>query len=321
MTDKPLHRLWVIESNGTPRSGKGTITAGLAETFPGAAQDETGADYRAVTLGLLHDGRIDPEMETPHIEAVITQLGQSEIAHYAAQRYELVAEHGNEALYTLEVNKVVGNVSPFDIVRSAVKEGFTKRVERQVENPSTRILFVDGRNLSPVIKKINGANLLLRFFVDCQPFIAAKREALRQGIDISDPEHDEWYRETLLSIRSRQQADELRQIDPVAKEPSSINYWYNMEVHHETAEHLARSLGITFGEAASMLTSDESSKFRQGGRHGAGAKAVAEDRQVYFDTTEISKSAMIGQAQRMVEEALEQQAGHYEPLNPHLISK
>ncbi len=59
-----------------------------------------------------------------------------------------------------------------------------------------------------------------------------------------------------------------------------------------------------------MLTSGKGD-FRKGGRHGAGAKAFAEKRQVYFDTTEIGKTAMIAHAKTMVEEALAQQSGNY----------
>ncbi len=313
-------RLWVVESNGTPRSGKGTITAGLTELFSGAAQDETGADYRAVTLGLILDGHLDPEMDISSIEKVVHSLGKESIADYAAQRHEIVAEQGNDALYTLEISETVGNVAPFDIVRSAVKEGFTRRVQRQVDNPDTRLLFVDGRNLQPVIQKVVGADILLRLFVDCQPFIAAKREALRQGVDIAAPDNDNWYRATLKSIRDRQLSDERRVIDPVAPDLDSINYWFNMEITQETAEHLARSLDISLGAAANMLAGEEINKYRQGGRHGAGAKALAEDRQVYFDTTEIGKNAMIQHAQRMVEEALDQNVGRYNPFNSGLVA-
>lgn len=65
-----------------------------------------------------------------------------------------MAENGNDALYTPEVNRIVGFVSPFEIVRAAVKDGFSKRVMKHVNNPDTQLLFVDGRNLSPVINRL-----------------------------------------------------------------------------------------------------------------------------------------------------------------------
>ena len=312
------HKLWVIESNGTPRSGKGTITAGLAEAFPGSAQDETGADYRAVTFGLIQDELLDPEMDAGAVEAVVTSLNQSEIASYAAQRYEIVAESGNDALYTPEVNRIVGFVSPYEVVRGAVKEGFSKRVIKHVQNPDTQLLFVDGRNLSPVIKEINGAELLLRQFIDCQPLVAAQREALRSGIDLRIYKNDAWFRQTRADIRNRQISDEKREIDPVRPEPSAIDYWFNTSILNETAEKLARSRLMTFAQASMLLTA-KATDFRRDGRHGAGAKAVAENRQIYFDTSEISKEDMLTYARRLVDEALAQKSNQYIPLHDQLI--
>lgn len=318
MAARSEHKLWVVESNGTPRSGKGTITAGLAETISGSAQDETGADYRAVTFGLMLDELIDPEMDAATIEQIIASLNQSEIASYAAQRYEIVAESGNDALYTPEVNRIVGFVSPFEVVRAAVKDGFSKRVLKHVTNPDTQILFVDGRNLAPVINKIDGAELLLRQFVDCQPLVAAQREALRTGIDLRDPESDAWFRQTRADIRNRQLSDERRAIDPVKPDDNSIDYWFNTSILDETAEKISRARQITFARAAMLLT-DKATDFRRDGRHGAGAKAAAENRQVYFDTSEVGKEDMLTYARRMVDEALEQSAGFYRPLNHGLV--
>ena len=311
-------RLWVVESNGTPRSGKGTITAGLAEAFPGSAQDETGADYRAVTYGLILDALLDPEMDAQTVQNIVTALDQSAIASYAAQRYEIVAENGNDALYTPEVNRIVGFVSPFEIVRAAVKDGFSKRVMKHVNNPDTQLLFVDGRNLSPVINKIEGAELLLRQFVDCQPLVAAQREALRAGIDLRLPENDTWFRRTRADIRNRQISDERREIDPVRPEASAIDSWFNTSALNETAEKLARSRRLTFAQASMLLTA-KATDFRRDGRHGAGAKAVAENRQVYFDTSEVGKADMLTYARRMVDEALEQKAELYVPLHDQLL--
>jgi len=318
MAYNPERTLWVVESNGTPRSGKGTITSGLAEAFAGSAQDETGADYRAVTLGLIKDALLDPDMDAQTVEKIITTLSQSAIASYAAQRYEIVAESGSDALYTPEVNRIVGFVSPFEIVRGAVKEGFSKRVTKHVNSPDTHLLFVDGRNLSPVINKIKGAELLLRQFIDCQPLVAAQREALRAGIDLRLPENDAWFRQTRADIRNRQLSDERREIDPVKPDVDAIDYWFNTNILNETAEKLARSRRITFAQASTLLTA-RATDFRRDGRHGAGAKAVAENRQIYFDTSEVGRDDMLTYARRLVEEALEQSAGLYIPLHDQLI--
>lgn len=312
------HSLWVVEGNGGPRGGKGTLTSAMANSFPGAAEDETGADYRAATRGLIDDEILDPEMDKLTVARTIEGVEQEQIATYAAQRHEIVAERGLDVLYSEDIAGIVGFVSPSDKVRAAVKEGFSRRVQRHVENPDTHFLFVDGRNLTPVIKKIEGADILLRLFVNCQPFAAALREAAREGIDVSDPDNEAWFRKTVSDIRNRQVADETREIDAVKREASSINYWFDMGLHYETAERYAKELKIPFAEAARMLVGGEG-RYRKGGRHGAGAKAFAEGRQVYFDTTEIGKEAMIGNARRMVEEALQQSSGSYIPSSPLLF--
>jgi hypothetical protein len=189
---------------------------------------------------------------------------------------------------------------------------------KHVNNPDTQLLFVDGRNLSPVINKIEGAELLLRQFVDCQPLVAAQREALRAGIDLRLPENDTWFRRTRADIRNRQISDERREIDPVRPEASAIDYWFNTSVLNETAEKLARSRRLTFAQASMLLTA-KATDFRRDGRHGAGAKAVAENRQVYFDTSEVGKADMLTYARRMVDEALEQKAELYVPLHDQLL--
>lgn len=310
------HALWVVESNGTPRSGKGTITSGLTEAFSGAAQDETGADYRAVTYGLINDNLIDPEMSAEQIEKVLTGVDVEGIADYAASRHEIEIDE----LYTKVVGDAVSKVSPHDIVRNAVKHGFAQRIEKVVKDSETRLLFVDGRNLSPVITKVPGAELLLRIFVDCQPFVAAHREALRDpNINPDDPDYEDWYLETIESIRERQRNDEQRQHDQAKKEETALDYWFNNDIMHETGLHLATDFGISFDKAARMLATGRGEDYRRGGRRGAGAKAAAENRQVYYDTSEIGRDAMLSNAHRMVEEALDQRAGRYQPLYDDLI--
>lgn len=312
----PRRQLLVVESNGAPRSGKGAITSALAESFTDGAQDETGADYRAVTYGLLKDGKIEADMPEDTLLSSIAKLSSGEVADYAAQRYEIVAESSDSVLYTPVINETVAKISGFVVVRTAVKEGFTRRVIRQVDNPDINILSVDGRNLGPVIEKIEGAELLMRFFVDCQPHVAALREAARQGIDLTKDENNAWFLDTKASIKQRKIKDEQREIDPVQPDSNAIRYWHNDDVMSETVLHLARTRRVPIGVAADMLNN----RFRTDGRRGAGAKAVVEGRQVYFDTSEIGKFAMVDLARRMVDEALDQRAGNYHPLSDQLFA-
>lgn len=311
------NELWVIECNGTPRSGKGTITSGLASNIPGAALEETGIDYRTVAFYLVQEKMITKNSSTESIMNAIDGKSLDEISHFVSKRQDIVNAYSQQALYDNTVSSLVGKVGQHPSVRKVVKDAFRNRVSRHLQDPYTHLLFIDGRDLIKVIDDMPGINILIRLFIDCQPFVAASREAHRQNIDITDPGNDEWYRSALQNIRDRQHADETRKIDPVAIDKNAINYWFNAAAEYETAEHLANERNISFAAAADMIASRND--FRTGGRHGVGAKAYAENRQVYFDTTEISKTAMLNLAQRMIEEALAKHSGNYKALSKHLI--
>src|SRR3989344_8804719 len=154
-------KLQVFEYNGTARSGKGSMVAWLSEVHPEVATDETGADYRALTYCLLGDEFIDPGMGTEDIAKAITKLSVVSLSEYVASRRSVEAERGKEVLYSPDVSSLVHHVAPLEVVRSAVKKGFSKRVEEVRDNDEHSILLVDGRNLTPVIKGIEGTDLVL----------------------------------------------------------------------------------------------------------------------------------------------------------------
>ncbi len=311
------NKLWIVECNGTPRSGKGTITSGLAANISGAALEETGIDYRAVTFCLLEKNVIAETSTLEEILASIENLSAEEVAAFVNRRQEIIDNNQQKELYGNIVSSLVGKVGQHPKVRVAVKNAFRIRVEKHTTDPNTHILFIDGRDLIKVIKDLPGINTLIRLFIDCQPFVAAIREARRQNIDISDPNNDGWYRSALHNIRERQHADESRKIDPVAVDKDAINYWYNVAVEYETAERLSKKQNISFAKAADITASHND--FRADGRYGVGAKAVKENRQVYFDTTEIDKATMLNLVQRMIEESLEMHEGNYTEQSGQLI--
>jgi cytidylate kinase len=294
-------KLWVVECNGAPRSGKGTITSKLAARIPGAALEETGVDYRAITFCLLEEELITEESDLKAVLAAVEKLSKEEIAAYVAKRHEIIERGDKKELYSNAVGSMVGKVGQHPEVRVAVKHAFKARVQKHTADPTTHILFIDGRDLIKVIKDLPGINTLIRLFIDCQPFVSAVREARRQKIDMNDPKNDQWYRTALQNIRDRQHADESRKLDPVTVDKDAINYWYNVAVEYETAERLSKQQNISFAEAADITVGHN--VFRNDGRHGAGAKAVKENRQVYFDTTEIDKETMLSLVERMIEEA------------------
>lgn len=295
----------VMESAGGPRGGKGTITKHLGSSYPGARTDETGLDYRAVTLGLLESGRLEEDMDAVAVASIVNAMEGDEITDLAAKRYELVASFGEKALHDPRVSRIVGKVSPHPHVRKAVKSGFIIRVEQQIEI-GTPILVVDGRNLQKVLSGIEGLRIVLRYFVDCEVPVAVVREAKRQKIDLDDPVNQAWFDMTFDSIMGRRTEDETRDDDRAVPDLDRINYWYNTAVRVATAEQYALRHGLSVSQAMYFLTQPEN--MRVGGRTGAGALAYRTGRQVYFDTSEILEDPMKELAKRMADEALDAHA-------------
>lgn len=306
--NKSPRKLWVIESSGGPRSGKGTITKHLGDVMPESLVDETGQDYRAITLGLINDNLIDPEMNDAHIEHVIYGLREEEISDYAADRYELISTLGEKALYSASVEKTVARVSPYPKVRLAVKDGFRRRVANIVENrPDVSLLVVDGRALGPTIAKVPGAEFLLRLFVDCSVPVAVLREAARNEIDPKDPSNDEWLKNKWESIRQRRRLDESRKDDPALKDDNSIDYWHNNIALSATIHQvMRRNPDTSLYDAMKRVTSPKDThKYL---REGVGAMAFKQNRQVYADTSDVDLETMLRLATKLVDEAYEASA-------------
>jgi cytidylate kinase len=289
----------VVEKMGGPRTGKGSCAGYLASSLPGAALEETGADYRAVTLGLLTESLILPEMPDDKIIEVVAGIPTERIAEYAAERYAIVATMGEQALYGEGVSKTVATLSPLSNVRTAVKDGFKTRLRRHMAN-GVELLIVDGRNLSPLVEAV-GAEILIRAFVDCSIPKAVMREAAR--LCIADTITDEQYKVLYDDIYNRRIKDESRAEDAAVPDqnPKPINYWFKNESLKLTIEQTARRYGCSLHRATEIMTES-----RLGGRVGVGALAVRTGRQVYFDTSDIPKDQMLRYSLRMTEEALEE---------------
>jgi len=303
--------LQVFEYGGTARSGKGSMVAWLAEVHPYVATDETGADYRAVTLGLLSQEKLDPGMNEQQVEQVVRSISSEELSDLAARRHELEAEHGKDALYAPAVSGIVHVVSPLDIVRGAVKSGFQRRVEVVRDAGEHHTLLVDGRNLAAIVEKIQGTKLVLRTFVFCHPGEAALRECARRGIDPESVEGQRALAEAYEIIAERNRADSHRKLDPVERDPNSIDYWTSQDLYDRTLTMYADLLfeGNKGAALNAISRSDpESGDHTEIPRIGAGFKAVKEQRQIYFDTSPFRqypdpKHSMLGAANTMFEEA------------------
>lgn len=304
--------LQVFEYGGTARSGKGSMVAWLSEVHPYVATDETGADYRAVTLGLLQEQKLDPEMDKTQVEQVIHNLPVGDLSDLAARRRDLEAEYGKGALYAPEVGGIVHFVSPLAVVRGAVKSGFQRRVEKVRDAGEHQALLVDGRNLAAVVEKIQGTRLVLKTFVFCNAGEAALRECARQGIDPESEDGQIALAEAYETIAERNYEDSHRKLDPVERDRDSINYWTSQDLYDRTLTLYADLLfDGSKGAALNAISQSE----LEGGDHteipriGAGLKAVKEQRQIYFDTSPFRqypnpKHSMLSAANTMFEEAL-----------------
>lgn len=305
-----ISELQVIEGNGTARGGKGTILDYLGKKYPNVTTDETGADYRALTLGLIENGTIEPGMPTKAIQSKLAQLSFGDFFDLAQQRQSIIDNHGRASLYTPEVSGTVSRVAPFETVRKAVKAGFRARVEAVRDAGEFDVLAVDGRNLAPVIESIRGTNLLLRTFISCSPFEAAWRECDRLGIELDSAEG----KELIASItrRNAEDADVARRgADAVRPDTDAIDYWFDAELLGATIEHFAATLyGGDYNVALSELFINQQHTYKSLTRFGAGTLAVTTNRQINFDTTPFKgrsrpKEAMLEAVDTIYQEALE----------------
>jgi len=309
----PAGNLLVMEYSGTARGGKGSLTGDISERYENVAVEEAGADYRMVTRVLWDADVIDPEMSPENIATNVSKVDVAELTDIVAGRKIYQQTHGLDALHQPEVTTMVGFVSPIDTVRTAVKAGFTKRVEAVRDDSERDILLVDGRNLASVVKKIDGVELGLRTFVSCLPAEAAWREIVRQGMKIGTKEAQEAFVRELQSAKTRNDADANREIDPVRPDVDAIDYWRDIDVQQKTWQWYAKQDGYP-GSASDWYLdryaqSDDYQKPEELLRRSVGVRAVFLRKQINFDTSpfrtqEKPKESMIDAANIMFEEAV-----------------
>ena len=210
--------LKVIELDGWPRAGKGSIAKHLA-TRQSFESTENGWNYRTVTKQLLLAGTITPDTTAEKVADAVADVDDETLRTYAASRKQLIAERGKDSLYTHDVAGTVHLVAALERVRTCVKGRFVDEVREAVADPEVHALVVDGRALGKVVNTVTKADLVLRMFVKCSPEEAALRELERGGITEDELEA------TIDVISARQQADATRELDPVIPEDTALNYW------------------------------------------------------------------------------------------------
>ncbi len=273
----PNNPLLVFEYGGTARSGKGTIVADIAERHDGIRVEETGADYRVVAYSLLDLGEIEATMPDGEIQRILGRYSVGSLAEIVADRPSIVSKNGLDVLYSQDVTEAVSRVSPIRHVRTAVKNGFIKRVRAVAQDETAQILLVDGRNLASVIRDVDEAELVMRTFVRCQNVEAARREVERSGR--TDPQA---FREFYTNISERNRRDAERELDPVKAADNALEYW--SATRHETMLGIARVEGIDLNEAFAKHWPDDSGYVRVLMK-GIGTLAVQTDQQIDFETS------------------------------------
>jgi len=149
----------VIAIDGPGGSGKTTVSRALAEAL-GFAHLDTGAFYRAVTLGALRAGI----SSGPELAALADRID----LRYEDGHMHLDAEDVCEAIRSEPVNAFVSAVSAEPAVRRAMVE----RQRRWVDAHGGRAV-VEGRDIGTVVFP----HAELKIFLDARPEVRAERRA------------------------------------------------------------------------------------------------------------------------------------------------
>ncbi len=292
--------LLILEYAGTARSGKGTIVKYLADKYSGVCVEETGIDYRLLTKLLLDDGSIKGTNSLKEVETIINKLGLKKLTNLVIARDQFVEKFGREAFYRPAVNDFVATLGQVELVRSAVKGGFLKRIETLRDTDECKAVLIDGRSLSKLLEAVPNTKILLKTFVHCSSFEAGLRECNREKIDPASQQGSR----IIASLAQRNKQDAERSIDPNKPEAKAIDYWGGTEI-----QELSKKLNSakTMNDYLDLVHRDSLTNDKL--PVGIGRKAVKTGQQIYFDTSVFRlfynpKDTMLKAAELMYQEAI-----------------
>lgn len=203
----PEHGCLVVAIDGSAGSGKSTTAAAVAARL-GFRHLDSGAIYRAVTLGLLEAG---PGEET--LEQVMPQ----ELASLAIEvkwrdgRMEVWAfgtQVREEALRSDRVTALVSRVSAIPAVRACL-------LELQRSAAAGPGLVAEGRDMGSVV--FPGAQV--KVYLDADPRERARRRILQRGNRLPDPAEIET---EARRLRERDRRDSSRSVAPLRRAEDAV---------------------------------------------------------------------------------------------------
>ena len=184
-----------IAIDGPAGAGKSSVAKLVAKAL-GYIYIDTGAMYRAVTLGCMRKG-FDPSVEIEKTAALLPSL---KVELTPDDRVFLNGEDVSSAIRTEEVSRLT---SP----TSAIPEVRTYLVQKQREMAESADIVMDGRDI--------GSNVLpdaqVKIFMTASPEVRAKRrylENLMTGISVPLPQ-------ILEDIKARDYNDSHRILNPL----------------------------------------------------------------------------------------------------------
>lgn len=190
----------IIAIDGPAGSGKTTTAREVAKRL-GLSRLDTGAMYRAITLGILK-ADIDPNDQ----DSVIAYLDNLKI-DFQGDRIFLNGEDVSERIRASDVNDSVSPVS-------TIKEVRQRMVEIQQEIGARTDCVVDGRDIGTVVFP----NAEFKFFLVANPEIRAERrlkEMKENGENMS-------LEDVIRQIQMRDKIDSSREISPLKKADDAI---------------------------------------------------------------------------------------------------
>ncbi len=181
----------IIAIDGPAASGKSTVARALARHLHLTFLD-TGAMYRAVTLGVLAEG-LDPRDASActHVAAI------TELAFDDQGRVLIDGQPGEPAIRSAEVTAAVSSVAAHPGVRAAI-------VPKQQAIAAVRGAVAEGRDTTTVVFPAADH----KFFLIASPLERGRRRALELG----EPERAAEY---AAEIESRDRIDSNREHSPL----------------------------------------------------------------------------------------------------------